>query len=309
MSVLDDKPVFTVDVEGFNVSYFVRVNGIAVYREYSHSSQISLSVPVNHYMHPEENILSVDVVPPKKGAPFKPNSRVVATLNVHNSGHSGSQVAIANIVFDGNASSESEAVMSSSSSGRFDILSDLEERPEGDVRVDDITATSASDYEGAVLYERKITAPNSLPLWAFFNSDDLPEYFEIPDEEYYPELESLMKEYQKVQSALETGEVDSVIPLFDERNREVDMAFYREPGTTEQGILESLKESANDKNLELVELSKDFVHLLPEENRKLVRLVAADDGAAIGLNFIEGQGSVRYDLVFRRENGKWILTR
>jgi len=309
LSILDDKPLFTVDVEGFNLAYSVIVNGVRVYVEHNHSGQVNLTVPVNHFMHPKENYFALDVVPPEPGDPFKPNARVKATLNVHNLGNSDQKVAIATIVFSENSQAEGEPNRGSSAAGRYLVKESLEEHPEGSVVVGEVEPKASSNYEGSVLYERKLIIPNALPLWAFFSSDELPDYFTIPDEEYYPELENLLQEYLKVQSALDTGDIDSVMPLFDERNRETDLAFYREPGTTEQGIRESLIESANSDNLKLSELTADMVHLIPEENRKLVKLLRADEGPAVGLDLVEGQGAIVYDMVFRRENGEWILTR
>jgi len=309
LSMLDDKPVFTVSVEGFNLAYSVILNGVRVYAEQNHSGQVSLTVPVNHYMHPKENYLAIDAVPPEPGGPFKPNARVKATLNVHNLGSSDDKLAIATMVFRESAQNGGSPTEGSSSAGRYKLTSRLEEDPEGRIEIGEILAKDSSNYEGSKLFERELLIPNVLPLWAFFSSDKMPDYFTIPDDEYYPELESLLKEYLKVQSALETGDIEKVIPLFKERNRETDLAFYREPGTTEQGIREDLIKSANADNLELTPLTADMVQLIPEENRKLVKLVRSDDGPAIGLDFVEGQGAVVYDLVFRRENGEWILTR
>lgn len=308
LNILNDEPVFTVSIEGSNLSYFVNLNGVAVYDEFDHSGQVSLTVPVNHFMHPEENTLAIDVVPPEPGEPYQPNASVKAELKVHNLGDADHKITLAAINFDEAFIEEGDPTRGSSKAGRFELSEGLKERSDGSIQVGEVTANPDPDYEGSVLYKRNLTVPNALPLWAFFNSDDLPDYYKSSDEGYYPELESLLKEYQKVQKALETGDIESVMPLFEERNREIDLAFYQERETTEQGMRDSILESANNGNLELTELNKNVVNMLPEDNRKLVRLIASDRKAAIGLNFIEGQGSVNYDLVFRHEDGQWILT-
>lgn len=309
MSILDDKPVFTVSVEGFNLAYSVILNGVRVYVERNHSGQVSLTMPVNHFMHPKENYLAIDAVPPEPGGSFKPNARVKATLSVHDLGSADDKVTIATIVFSEKAQNDGSPNEGSSAGGRYQLTSRLEEDPEGRIDLGEVLAKTSSNYEGSRLFERKLIVPNSLPLWAFFDSDEMPDYFTIPDEEYYPDRDSLLEEYLKVQKALETGDIDSVMPFFEERNRETDLAFYREPGTTEQGIRQDLTGSANDDKLELAPLTRDSVDMLPEENRKLVRLVRGNDGAAVALSFVESQGHIFYDLVFRRENGEWILTR
>lgn len=309
MSVLNNKPVFTLDIEASDVSFFVNLNGVAAYNEYDHSGQATLKIPVNQLMHPKENTLSIDVVPPKMGAPFKDNARVKVNLSVHSSGKKEESYRISSLVFDSQGLQEGEPNKGSFPSGHYSFSDGLEKNPEGDIVVGDIVATPDEDYEGSVVYKQKLTIPNALPLWAFFDSDSLPDYFTIPDDEYYPVLEDLLKEYLKIQKALETGDIESVISMFEERNRETDLAYYREPGTTEERIRESLKDSAENDNLELVDLTSEHVNILPEENGKIVSLVRPNMKSAIALNFIEGQGAVRYPLFFRREDGEWILTR
>lgn len=309
VSILKKDPVFTLDIEAFNISVFVNVNGVAVYNEYGHTGQVSLTVPVNHYMHPETNRLGIEVTPPDEGAPFKANSYVKVDLNVHEHGNRNTKYRIATLTFEEKHIADGNPNLNSSSSGRYSSSTGFMLDPEGDVKIDEITTIPQDDYEGSFLYERKMIIPNALPLWAFFNGDDLPNYFIVSDDEYYKALDELIEQHQKIQDVLEGGDVEAIMPFLAERNRETDAAFYLEPGTTEQGIREDLLETAADKNLQLLALEQDKLGILPEANGKIVSLHRSGMGAAIVLNLIEGQGAVRFPAYFRRENGEWILTR
>lgn len=309
VSILYNKPVFTLDIHAYNVSFFVTVNGVGAYREFEHEGQVTLTVPVNHYMHPEENRLGLRVSPPYEGEAFQANANVKVDFNVHEHGNRSNKHRIATLTFEEKHIADGNPAVNSSPSGRYNSSNGFILDPEGDVMIGEITTTPQNDYEGSFLYERKMNIPNSLPLWAFFNSDDLPNYYTVSDEEYYNALDDLIEQYQKIQNVLEGKDIEDLMPLLAERNAETDAAFYLEPGTTEQGIRDDLLESASDKNLLLHPLEARKLGIFPEENGKIVSLHRSGMKAAIVLDLIEGQGAYRFPAYFRRENGEWILTR
>lgn len=131
----------------------------------------------------------------------------------------------------------------------------------------------------------------------------------MPDEQYFSALDHLFVEYKKIQDALSAGNVDSIVSMACERNRETDLAFYLESGTTERRLKASLEDAVQDDNLELAELIPDYVSIRVEDNRRLVRLIRGGETTAVGFNFKSFTGSQSYDFIFRRENGKWIVAR
>ena len=85
----------------------------------------------------------------------------------------------------------------------------------------------------------------------------------------------LFAEYRKVHDALAKKDIDAILPMFEERNRETDMAFYMEPGTTAKRMRESLMSTLTDLkngNLELLELGPRNVDYHLEDNKKIVSL-------------------------------------
>ena len=116
--------------------------------------------------------------------------------------------------------------------------------PQGDVSVSDVSIARVPEYECAMVYERKIEIPSSLPLWSFFSSENLPNYDALPDVQYYSARDELFAEYETLQNAIANGDVDFILSKARERSQETDTAFYLEPGTTESKLRVSLQPSA-----------------------------------------------------------------
>lgn len=308
MSLLEGKPLFYLSIESHNIESLVELNGVYVHSVSSLSGQSKLDIPVNNYMHPLDNELAIALFPLEPGETHPSSAKLVVSLVVKSDDDSEVSFRVASILFDG-AEQDLIALNGGNDVVRLDPDQNFSPSKNGLVTVRPVELATAEENGGSLRISRNVEIPNSLPLWKFFGSDELPDYYTIPDEDYYPDRNSLYKKYEKIQKALEVGDIDSILPFFEERNIETDKAFYLKEGTTENELKESLKRSVENGDLELVPLDKDFVDIKQEPNRKLVSLVRDDSGSAIGFNFAGGGGSVNYNLVFRRENGEWILTR
>ncbi|WP_188407564.1 hypothetical protein, partial [Agarivorans gilvus] len=127
-------------------------------------------------------------------------------------------------------------------------------------------------------------------------------------EDYDAVVNDLFVEYKKVQDALAANDIDSIMPMFAERNREGDAAFYYEDGGLEKMLNESMHEKINSSDWALSTTQPNEVGITLESNQKLVSLTLDEDSNAIG--FVNSNGTYSsYPMMFRRENGKWILTR
>jgi len=307
MSILQREPVFTLEVDAANTRYFIYINGVSVHKEFSNNGQLTTVLPVNHWMHPAENSVSVEIIPPSSGAPINPSARVKLGLRVHPSGEMHNAQTIATLHFDA-AYIDENPTAKSSPSGRFSSTHNFEADDSGDITVSDVVMTPMKNYGGALRFKREMIVPSSLPLWAFFESDDLPDYDAMSDEDYDTAMEDLFVMYEKVQSALARGDIERILPMFNERNEETDKAYYLEPGTTAAGIKEDLMDSIANRELELAPLSTNDVAITRNLTRKVVSLTRRFDTSAIGYN-VKGGGSESYNLIFRKENETWILTR
>ena len=306
MNPLTNDPYFTIKLNASGSSYFIELNGASVHNELDNDGQLSTEFPVNHWMRSGKNTLTLQVIPEEEGAPFNPASSIEVELLVAPNNNKEQTFSIASILFEGSNAS-GEHTKNSSKSGSYD--DEMKSSTTGSLTISDITETAMKDYKGALIFKRELNIINTLPLWNFFTSDDLPKLEPLSDEEYYKLLDSLLFEYSKVQNAIETSSIDEIIPLFKERNSELDAAFYYSPGTMENKIRTSLIEASNNQDLELVPLKQQNVDFTIESNNKLVSLTRESMAAAVTLNFKSGYGSQRYNMIFRRKDNEWILAR
>ncbi len=310
MSILKNKPVFSLKLEGFGVQYVVLLNGVLLYQQNNSGGQMNTSFPVNHYMHPVNNNIALVVWPDEDEAPISPHARVKIQLQVSSHNNTDSEHTVASINYQNKLMPGLNSISESSLSGKFSIMQNIKADKNGNIEVFEIIAKDrAKETKGMMQFSRNIKIPSTLPLWAFFEVDDLPKYRDMNDIDYYNHMDVLLSEYMKIQKALENKQVNTILTMFDERNKELDAAFYNAPGTLEKEIKEALIEAANNKELKLVELKKDYLDFMIHDNNKLIGLTRVGDEPAIVFNYTSGIGSQSFDLIFRMKDGKWILTR
>ena len=308
MNILKQEPVFKLSINTFGTKYLVKVNGVTVLREFSPDGQLTTTIPINHWMHPKQNHFTLYVLPENPGDDFNPHAYVELGLVITENTHRDQEYSLPILHFHGKGAASEQEMQTSMAPGLYDLGAGVEEKDDGPIQITDLNKAPLADYESAVVYRRQMFAENSLPQWAFFTSDELPDYYAMPDEPFYEAMDSLLVPYMKVQNALASGHIAGILPMFEERNREIDTAFYLEPGSTAQRIKDSMEKNINNPELTLAELKRDYVDITLEENRKLVSLHREGFTSAVGFNFKTG-GSTNYDMMFRRENGKWVLTR
>jgi len=320
MSILQKKPVYTLKVETFGVSHFINVNDCTVIFDVDDEGQSAVVVPINHWMRSGENTISYDLFPPEPGKPFKPGSYVRITLMVHELSDPEKEYTVATLHFSATKDEHQSHTTGSSPSGMYSSLKNFAPDKAGDIEVFDATGApmpADEDFAGAMTFKRKINIPSSLPLWTFFQSEEMPDHRmnSRSDDEYEAAMAPLFAEYRKVHDALAKKDIDAILPMFEERNRETDMAFYMEPGTTAKRMRESLMSTLTDLkngNLELLELGPRNVDYHLEDNKKIVSLRRTGLDHAIILNYVNKKkdlGSKSYPMLFRYQNGKYILTR
>jgi len=305
MSVLQKKPVFELKISGFGSRYFIELNGVIVFRQYNAEGQISTRIPINHYMKNGDNLLAISAWS-GDGTPINLNANIRVDMLVSAHESPGIRHLVTSINYQNGLAAQQGFVTDSSKSGLFDSKQGFVVDESGDVQVFDIVEeTTVESFD----CKRKLNIPSSIPLWALFSSDELPEFIPMSDEDYYEYMDTLLPYYMKVQKAIENNDIESVIPMFAERNKELDAAFYYPPGTMENLIRDSLADAAGDENAQLVELTNQKVNFVAHNDNTLVSLSRSLAEAAIGLDYKNGMGSYGFDLIFRRKDGEWILTR
>lgn len=306
MNSLKKKPIFYAHVQSFGVSYGVTVNGVYIQKQFDPEVQDDLTLPINHWLRSGENTVSLQVVPDEQGEAFEPGARVSVTFLVKSSESTESEgEVLAKTIFNGGQDDlflGSTQAQMRIDSDRYGVL-DVE-----DVKIGELSTERMKDFDGGLIARRTITMKVPFPLWKFFGSDNLPDVQSLDEDEYSAAVDELMFEYKKIEEAIVSNNIDSIMPLFAERNTELDQSFNQAPGTTEKELRESLEESANDASLAVSRMQREMLSFWLTENDKLLELERVDGGPAISLDYDSG-GSIGFPLIFRRENGQWIITR
>jgi len=305
MNTLQNKPVFELKFEGFGCIYLLEVNGVTVFTQANEQGKISSRLPINHYMKPNNNTFKISTWTDESGF-LNPNAYVKVELIVSDHDTPHKEFSLGTISFDNSKNEDEEKYVNSSLSGRYSPEKAFNHDDTGQLEVFDIVFNKDEDL---LEYSRRFNIPSSIPLWAFFSSDDLPDYDSMSDEEYYQKMDEFLVEYLKVQDAIKNNNIASILPMFEERNKELDAAFYNPQGTLSMKIKTALIDAANDTSAELVELNKDVLNFSRADNKKLVSLTRSDNSAAVGLDYKKIEGSYSFDMIFRMQDGKWILTR
>ena len=299
-SILNKKPVFTMKIHGFGTRYRIHINGVEVYRENSSASQVTTSIPLNHWMRSGENSLKLTVLPSKKNEPINEKSEVNAEIYVHND-EADEQYRIGGFNFKGlGYISESDLL-------GYRLEADLfTHDKEGEIKAEGVEVEKDTIFEGAIEFNQAFTIPNNLPLWAFFNSDDVPNDPDLSEEEYWALSAELRDHLKMIQDKLIAGDVDEMMPLFEERNNELDKAFYYSSGVMQAKLKDAFE--TDIPQLDMLPLEGRYVSYVNEKNLKLAS-VYRNRKPAISGNYKEGTGSLKFPIMFRKQDGKWIITR
>ncbi len=288
-------------IHGFGTRYRVYVNGVEVYRENSSASQVTTSIPLNQWMRAGDNSLKLIVLPSKKNTPINVKSEVNAELYVHNDGME-QEYRLGGFNFKGlGYISEADLLEYRLETELFRLDN------EGELLAQDVEIAEDTIFDGVIEYKQILTIPNNLPLWAFFNSDDVINESYLLDEEFWALSAEMRDHLEMIQDKLIAGNIDEVMPLFEERNNELDKAFYYSSGVMEAKLRDSFEEDISQ--LSMLELKGRNVKYVSEKNLKLAAILRTQKGAAIVGNFIDSQGSIEFPIMFRKDDGEWIITR
>ncbi len=304
MSILGKSPLFSIAVESSDIRAFVEVNGVYVHTINSRAGSSKVELPVNHYFTPARNTIGITIFPLRSGEVRSPNASVSLSLNVKSDEDEGDVYKVASLKY----SAKNDDLVDYNGGHDPVTLStahEFDNRQEGDVTV---FPARIVESKGIKLL-RDIDIPNSLPRWKFLESEELPDYYRVSEDQYYKDRGELYRIYKSIEEGLQNGDVESVLDFFEERSTETDQAYYMKPGETREGLRSSLLKSIKSEKLELLISDEKTFLLKPEPGRKLVSLVRSDKRGAIAFNFIGEEGSVRYDLVFRKQDGEWIISR
>jgi hypothetical protein len=312
-NILTEKPNFSISLESDLCMGYVLLNGQLLYAP--EMEPVKLDLPVNHWIRKGENELMMMLAPVDEQGnlgKFARNTRCTMTLRVRQSGsNSGEIFTIAALKF---AAKGHTGIEGNTPEGRLDSKKGFARSSKGDVSIGQ--ARKQPFQEVGAIVVRTITLPDiGLPEWKFFKSDNITALSGVDiegrlDEETSGRLKKeLLPIYQKIWSALQAGKVEVVLPLFEERNGEIDAAFFKEPGETGTMLAKELKDRASDSKCKLWPITDDNVIIQLYDNNKLVRLSQNNGKPLLSFDDVTAHVAYHYDVIFRKSGSKWIITR
>ncbi len=200
--------------------------------------------------------MPIKVMPDEQGWRINPSSHLNVKIVVRDNDTKEKPIDIFSIKFSGRNEGLA-ATETSPRPGKYCADKNLQRDENGDLEIFETQHSNLGEYDGARQYTNKLYIPSSLPLWRFFESDPVPDVHGMTDENYYQTIAELLPILRLLESALETGDIDSVMQLFEERNRETDLAFYEKPGTTEIDLRKAILNTYNNPDLTLSKIGDD----------------------------------------------------
>lgn len=312
-TMLTEKPYFTVSLETNLCVGYLLLNGQLLHA--AEMMPLKFDVPVNHWIRKGENELMMMLLPiDEQGnlSKFPRNTKCTMTLRVRQSGSSLEENrAITALTF---MAKDPTGIEGNTPEGRLDSKNGFAPADKGDVLIG--KAKKKPFQEGAVIVSRTITLPEiGLPEWRFFTSDNITNLSGADiggrlDEETSDKLKKeLLPVYRKIWNALKARKVDDVLPLFEERNQEIDAAFFKKPGDTGAKLAKELKDSASDPKWKLWPITDNNVIIQLYDNNKLARLSQNNGKPLISFDHTTDKMTYDYDILFRKSGNKWIITR
>lgn len=304
MDILQNQPLFELKIKSFGVSYGALINGNYVQIQFDPESKEDLKLPINHYFTSGKNQIGIKVMPNEEGEDFNPSSYVELTLTTRSFG-SDITYPLLTMSFHG-----SKPPMAQPPERGISLEAQAPFNPsnKGSIEIEDILVSPMQDFNGGLAITQNISIPSSLPRWKFLDSEDIPLPTSLSDSEWEAARLELFKEYMNIHNALITKDIARIAKLFEERSNEMDQAFYEPSGTTQKQLIATLTETVTDNELTLASIEPDILGFAYTESSKLRELTRGDNGAAITYEYKDG-GSRGFPIIFRRENGKWIITR
>lgn len=169
------------------------------------------------------------------------------------------------------------------------------------------------DFDGKLLLSVDFDVRLPFPEWAFLRSEPSAPAYTLSEDQISPHYERLLSAYENIWQLMQDKALDQLLPLFAERSREIDLAMYRDEGSTQAKLRDSLAQALHDD-------TRTLAPIRPEEGAwkydvgpsgKLLRLSDGAQSSAI-IRFPEKadpRASIGYNIAFRQQGDALIVAR
>jgi len=269
------------------IKYRVAINGADIKTDKSLRSY-SLEIPVNQFVMTGENKFELQIYPlSKKGDLSQEESSYIE------------------VEFRLYTDLNNYVVLSK---GQYSLINHkFEANNNGEYRISKLDIEVKEDAYNKTFMRQSISMRTPFPEWKFINSDL------IPDNKQFKTMESLIsgligKPYNilnEIHTALANKDIDLIMHLFKERNDEMDKAYYYKSGTYDKMLREAFEKDF-DNNYILANLEIKYAQPMISTGMNVMSL------GTDSLIYMHNQSKSvfnKYDIYFRKDGDKWIITR
>lgn len=312
-SMLTGKPYLSLQVDAFHVPFEVFVNSGYVTTDVT-GTTASEKWPINPFLRSGTNEIGVLMYGWADGPPgtFEEDAKLTLRVSLKQAdSDEGPQHELFVMTFGGNSPNSDSAAEGSTSEGSFDSAQGFRRVNRGDVELGPVKIRRIPE-ENVTILTRSLNLRLPFPEWAFFHSDRQKPTVELSNSDVRVQHDILLLAYDEIWRLLSSRDVDRLLPLFEERSREIDLSLYQEPGTTQTKLREAFESALADPSctLEPLRRSKGRWYYNVAPGGQLARLTTSDHGgAAIRFRLKSSDYARVFPIMFRKEGSRYIVSR
>jgi hypothetical protein len=312
--MLTKKPYFTYRIEASGALFESKINGVVLEKN-TQGSNLTVEQPINAFMRTGKNRIGVQLYT-RTPEDFGDTKLTISLYVNQDEAPEANKKLIGQITFNAAEFAKNkqprEAINSSMPAVRLDSTNDFLASETGDVIVYAPTIEQSKVRPTGFHVYQDIELETPFPLWGFFSADklDFPDAFAeyAANYEHYGEtiINSLYQEHEKVYQAFQSQDFKKILPLFAERNSEMDIAEYLPAGSYAEKLTNALESDFEDEDSILKLVDGEYASPSVSDEKTLIRI-----GSPEMISFADYENSIfsKYEIWFYKKDGKWIISR
>lgn len=302
-----NEPFYKVYFKTEGVVFGVVVNGFEVYFNNTGKSK-SVEIPINQFVKSGENKLELQLHTWEENNKLSLDDSAYIDLEYRLYTGLKDYVVLNKLSYSEKDAKQGAPFINSSKKSQYTLQDNLLIIDKsGNYVISELNhSVDKKNYDANYIYHI-VTMPTPFPEWHFLTSDT------IPNPQQFKTIETMTKGLvgapftvlEKIHKGLADKDIESIMPLFKERNDEMDKAFYYTSGTYEKMLREAFEEEFS-KGMILLDLDINIAKPMVSPGFKVVQL-----GSGPLIVFKNKSESVfsKYDIYFRKDGDEWIITR
>jgi hypothetical protein len=311
LPMISGKPLFTLRLDIERCAHAVYVNGGLVDHNFD-KDPLHSEFPINQWLRSGKNEIEIYMA---KWTGHPDECSVKAEVRLQNANGNAGAKPLLSLVHDARLAPANDLTQGSSPSGTVESSTGVPSQ-HGDVRVGP-PSVGRQRGRGSQIHvlARSFDVKLGFPEWAFLRGEkQLKDYEFENDEQLKPAYDAVFAAHRRVWQLLAKRDVEGFLNACEERSREVDIAYYLEPGETRAGLRTQLASAMKDPEYELSTLDLEPGERWGYTVGSKGTLVALTGGerASTLFRYVRKDGtpfSLIFPVFFRKEKDQYIITR